>query len=147
MLNNKASSQIRLMALKVNNNNIFQCSTITVRNVEFSKDCSGYTLTKVLLPQPQLTLAKFGYLVQVLWVYCSQNTFMLFGFPISRFRAYIPDESYSTKFYIYVFIRSMVLVGTLHLRCFCKGLFCRSVVGDRDFVRILSLGLSGARCF
>jgi hypothetical protein len=38
------------MALKVNNNNIFQCSTITVRNVEFSKDCSGYTLIKVLLP-------------------------------------------------------------------------------------------------
>ena len=39
--------------------------------------------------------------------------------------------------------------SSVHCTCgvFCKGLFCRFVVGDRDFVRILSLGLSGARCF
>ena len=62
---------------------------------------------KVLLPQVQVTLTYFGYPVQALWFYCSQNLQIIWLSNISTFS--VPDEGYSrnanliSTFLLYVF--------------------------------------------
>ena len=55
-----------------------------------------FNKTKVLLTQGQVTLVYFGYPVQALWFYCSQN-FKLFGFPIFLFLAYLMNVFPDTR--------------------------------------------------
>ena len=77
--------------------------------------------TKVLLPKAKVTVVDFGYLVSVLWFYCSQS-FQLFFFPMFRFCAYVmkamPEtrRAYQIWYLLFFLLKQKQLEDTRHER-------------------------------